>query len=172
MQSGIPYAILRPTILFGTEDILINNVAYLMRRFSLFLLPGDGGYQVQPVHVDDLAELVEDAVYRSDSYTVDAVGAEIFTFRRLVALIGETVGRRPRVISVPPRLALWSAQLLGRFLGDVLLTPQELEGLMANLLISDQPSPCRTKLSDWLRDDRASLGLRYASELDRHYRRE
>ena len=172
VQSGIPYAILRPTILFGTEDILINNMAYLMRRFPFFLLPGDGSYQVQPVYVEDLADLASDAVYGSESFVVDAVGPEIFSFRELVGLIGDTVGRRPRLIPVPPWLALRSAQLLGGLVGDVLLTPQELEGLMANLLISEQPPRCQTKLSDWLHDHRTTVGIRYASELDRHYRSE
>ena len=171
VQSGIPYAILRPTILFGAGDILINNMAYLMRRFPFFLLPGDGTYRVQPVYVDDLADLAADAVYGSESYVADAVGPETFAFRDLVGLIGKTVGRTPRVISVPPWLALRSAQLLGGLVGDVLLTPQELEGLMANLLISEQPPHCQTRLSDWLRDHRATIGIRYASELDRHYRK-
>ena len=170
MQSGIPYAILRPTILFGREDILINNLAYLMRRFPFFLVPGDGTYRLQPVYVDDLAGLVSDAVYGGESYVVDAVGPEVFAFRDLVGLIGEAVARTPRVISVPPWLALRSAQVLGGLMGDVLLTSQELEGLMANLLISEQPPRCQTKLSDWLRHHRATIGIRYASELDRHYR--
>ena len=169
-QSGIAYAILRPTILFGTEDILINNMAYLLRRFPFFLLPGDGTYQVQPVFVEDLADLVTDAVYGSETYVADAVGPEIFAFGDLVRLIGETVGRTPSILSVPPWIALKSAQLLGGFMGDVLLTPQELDGLMANLLISEEPPRCQTRLSDWLRDHRATIGVRYASELDRHYR--
>jgi NADH dehydrogenase len=67
---------------------------------------------------------------------------------------------------------LRSAQLLGALVGDVLLTPQELEGLTSNLLISEQPPRCQTKLSDWLRDHGTTVGIRYASELDRHYRRE
>ena len=172
VESGIPYAILRPTILFGTEDILINNMAFLVRRFPFFLLPGDGTYRVQTVFVDDVADLATDAVYGRASYVMDAVGPEVFAFRHLVRLIGETVGRTPRVLSVPPWLALRSAQLLGSLMADVLLTPQELEGLMANLLISEHPPRCQTKLSDWLRDHRATIGIRYASELERHYRSE
>jgi uncharacterized protein YbjT (DUF2867 family) len=57
MESGISYAILRPTVLVGDEDILINNIAFLLRRFPFFALPGEGAYKLQPVYVDDLAQL-------------------------------------------------------------------------------------------------------------------
>src|SRR5882672_8553534 len=60
MESGLSYAILRPTVLYGAkgaEDVLINNIAWLLRRFPFFGQIGDGQYKIQPVFVDDLAEL-------------------------------------------------------------------------------------------------------------------
>src|SRR5512146_1045799 len=56
-DSGLEYAILRPAVVFGEEDILINNIAWLLRRFPLFAIPGDGRYRVQPIFVEDLASL-------------------------------------------------------------------------------------------------------------------
>src|SRR5690606_6013469 len=79
--SGLSYAILRPTVLFGKEDILINNIAWLLRRFPLFGLPGDGAYRLSPVYVDDLAELAVEAVYKNENYIWDAVGPDEFTFK-------------------------------------------------------------------------------------------
>ena len=171
-QSGLSYSILRPTVLFGREDILINNIAYLMRRFPVFLVPGDGQYHLQPVYVDDLAVLAEDAVHGGIAGTLDAVGPEVFTFRELVLTIGEAIGRRPRLISVAPAMAVTAARLLGLLLNDVLLTSQEVQGLMASLLVSDEPPRCQTRLTRWLHENGSTLGMAYASELKRHYQRD
>lgn len=167
--SGLSYAILRPTVLFGKEDILINNIAWLLRRFPLFGLPGDGSYRLSPVYVDDLAELAVEAVYKSENYIWDAVGPDEFTFKGMVELIGETIGKKPPLIPFPPRLALLAAQFLSLFVNDVMLTPEEVDGLMANLLISKESPRCKTSLKDWLREHRETVGKEYASELLRHY---
>ncbi|HUI88148.1 MAG TPA: NAD(P)H-binding protein [Anaerolineales bacterium] len=169
IESGISYAILRPTVLVGTEDILINNIAFLLRRLPLFALPGDGQYRLQPVYVEDLADLVVDAIYRRDDFLVDAVGPDIFTFKEMVELIGEKIGARRPMIPVPPRLALMASQLLSLFLGDVLLTSEEIDGLMANLLVSNGPPRGTTHLADWLDANKESVGIRYSSEIKRHY---
>ena len=169
VQSGMSYAILRPTVLFGAEDILINNIAFLLRRFPIFFVAGTGSYRLQPIYVDDLAELVVRAVYRDDDTLTDAVGPETFTFRELVSLIGMTIGRARPLLPVPPALLLLAARFLSLLLGDVLLTRHEIEGLMAGLLVSAAPPLGETRLSDWLQENRLTVGKRYASELMRHY---
>ena len=168
-NSGLSYAILRPTVLFGTEDILINNIAWLQRHFPFFALPGDGSYGIQPVFVDDLAALAVDAVYETGNSVRDAVGPDIFTFREMVQLIGEKVGARRPLFNAPPRLALTAAQFLSLFVGDVMLTPEEVDGLMGNLLVSKDPPLCKTRLADWLEENKSTVGAKYASELKRHY---
>jgi len=168
-ESGIPYAILRPTVLFGAEDILINNIAWLLRRFPIFAIPGDGSYRLQPVFVDDLAELAVDVGYTQDNIIWNAVGPDVFTFEEMVRLIDHTLGLSRGLLHVPPRLALSAAQFLSLFVGDVLLTPEEVDGLMAGLLVSDEPSRCETRLADWLEENKESVGVHYASELKRHY---
>ncbi len=169
IESGIPYAILRPTVLFGAEDILINNIAWLLRRFPFFALPGDGQYRLQPVFVDDLAGLAVDVGYTQDNILWDAVGPDIFSFEELVRLISETLGLRRSLLHVPPGLAQAAAQFLSIFVGDVLLTPEEVDGLMAGLLVSKEPPRCKTRLADWLKENQKSVGAHYASELKRHY---
>ena len=169
MQSGMSYALLRPTVLVGDEDILINNIAFLLRRFPFFALPGDGSYKLQPVYVDDLAELVVRAVYSKEDYVIDAVGPDIFTFKEMVELIGEKIGAKRPLISVPPRLALCAAQFLSLFLKDVILTPEEVDGLMAGLLVSKEPPRGETHLADWLEANKHKVGTKYASELNKHY---
>ena len=169
IESGMSYAILRPTVLVGNEDILINNIAYLLRRFPVFALPGDGSYGIQPVYVDDLAQLAVEGVYNKDSYIIDAVGPDIFTFKEMVELIGEKVGAKRPLIPFPPRLALLASQFLSLFVNDVLLTPEEVDGLMAGLLVSKEPPRCKTRLADWLKENKPNVGARYASELAKHY---
>lgn len=169
VDSGLSYSILRPTVLIGKEDILINNIAFLLRRFPFFFIPGDGSYGIQPVYVDDLAELAVQGVYSKDNYVIDAVGPDAYTFKEMVQLIGETIGAKRPLISVPPRLALWAAQFLSLFVGDVILTPEEVDGLMANLLVSKHPALGKTAFKDWLEANKSTVGKKYASEIKRHY---
>jgi len=169
MESGMSYAILRPTVLVGNEDILINNIAFLLKRFPFFALPGDGSYRLQPVYVDDLAELAVEGVYSTENYVIDAVGPDILTFKEMVELIGEKIGAKRPLISVPPRLALFAAQFLSLFVGDVILTPEEVDGLMSGLLVSKEPPRGKTHLADWLEANKYKVGVKYASELKKHY---
>jgi NADH dehydrogenase len=169
MESGLSYAILRPTVLIGKEDILINNIAFLLRRFPFFLMPGDGSYGIQPVYVEDLADLAVQGVYSKDNYVIDAVGPDSYTFKEFVQLIGKKIGAQRPLISVPPRLALFAAQFLSLFIGDVILTPEEVDGLMANLLVSKHPARGSTAFKDWLEENKSTVGTKYASEIKRHY---
>ncbi len=169
MDSGMSYAVLRPTVLFGKEDILINNIAWLLRKFPFFGLPGDGSYKLSPVYVDDLAELAADAVYKKENYIWDAVGPDEFTFKEMVQLIGEKIHATRLLVPLPPLLALWAAQFLSLFVKDVMLTPEEVDGLMSNLLISEEAPRCETSLRNWLEENKATVGKQYASELARHF---
>jgi len=169
MESGMSYAILRPTVLVGDEDILINNIAFLLRRFPFFALPGDGLYKMQPVYVDDVADLAVEGVYSKDNHVIDAVGPDIFTFKEMVGLIGEKIGAKRPLISIPPRLALFAAQFLSLFVKDVILTPEEVDGLIAGLLVSKELPRGNTHLVDWLEANKDKVGTKYASELKKHY---
>ena len=169
-ESGLSHAIVRPTIIFGVEDILLNNIAWLLRRFPLFAVAGDGRYRVQPVYVEDVAQLAVDCGQRDDNIVVDAVGPETYTFNEVVRLIRDTLGGRARIANVRPGVALLLSRMVGYLMGDVALTRNELEGLMTNLLVSGSPPLCRTSLREWLAENRDSIGTRYSSELRRHYR--
>jgi len=166
-DSALSYAILRPTVLFGREDILINNIAWMLRRFPVFGVFGDGSYRLQPIFVDDLAKLALEHGARNDNVTIDAIGPETFTYRELVATIGSITGCRRKVISVPPAVAYYAGVVLGRLVGDVVITRDEIRGLMDGLLYVESPPSGETRLTDWVRQHRSELGRRYASELAR-----
>jgi NADH dehydrogenase len=168
-NSSLSYGIIRPTVLFGEGDILLNNIAYFLRRFPIFIVPGKGDYRLQPVYVDDVAALAVEAGERMDNFALDAVGPEVFTFAELVRLIRDAVGSKAKIVHAPPSLTMLCIGVLNYFVNDIVLTREELEGLMANLLVSDQPPTCPTRFSEWLRENAEQMGLHYASELKRHF---
>jgi NADH dehydrogenase len=170
MRSGLSYAIIRPTVIFSTEDILMNNIAWLLRHFPMFPIFGSGHYQLQPIYIEDMADLVVEAGQRSNPEVFDAVGPDIFTFEQLVRLLAEKLHRRVGLIHVHQGLAFYLAKLLEPVVGDVLITRDEIAGLMADLLISQQPPTGHTHLGDWLEENAQRVGMQYASELQRHYR--
>lgn len=166
-ESGLSYGILRPTVLFGQEDILINNIAWMLRRFPVFGVFGDGNYKLQPIFVDDLAQLAVEAAASGDSFVRDAIGPETFTYRELVAIIGDAINRRRPIVGIPPRLGVAVGRLVGMVVGDVVVTPEEVAGLMQNLLVTRSPAAGHTALSQWVVQHRESLGRSYSSELAR-----
>lgn len=170
LNSSLSYAIIRPTVIFGPEGILINNIAWLLRRFPVFVVPGAGDYRLQPVFVEDVAEIAVNAGQQDENTILDAIGPETYTFDQLVRLIADTIHSRARIIYLPPGLALFLAKLIGYLVNDVVLTRDEVKGLMSNLLVSDGPPTAETRLSEWLSQHSDTAGIQYASELDRHYR--
>ncbi len=168
--SSLSHAIIRPTVIFGLEDILINNIAWLLRKMPAFAIPGDGEYELQPVFVDDLAEIAVDAALLGENMTVDAVGPEVLTFNELVEHVADAVESRALIVHMSPFVTLGLSRAVGLFLRDVLLTSDEVDGLMAGLLVSDDPPTGRTRFSEWVHENRDVLGSRYTSELGRHYR--
>jgi NADH dehydrogenase len=166
IESGLSYAIIRPAQMFGGEgEILTSNIAWLLRKFPVFAIPGDGNYRIQPVHVDDVAEIAVNAAAETHNLAIDAVGPEVFTFNELVSLIAQTTRSRAHVIHVNPSIALFLASMIGKIMRDALLTRDEIRGLMANLLVSHAPSTAPTRLSEWLADNADTIGLGYHSEL-------
>jgi uncharacterized protein YbjT (DUF2867 family) len=165
--SGLSYAILRPAVIFGSEDILLHNIAWMLRRFPIFLIPGDGNYHVQPVLVEDLARLAVDAADERSNLAMDAVGPERFTFNELVALLSRTVASKSWIFHVSPLVELYFAKLFGLLTGDVTLTYDEIRGLMADLLVSQHPPTAPTRLSEWLARNFTVIGTCYRSELSR-----
>jgi NADH dehydrogenase len=168
--SGLRWAIVRPTLVFGTGDILINNIAWLLRRMPIFPIPGLGGYRVQPVAVEDVAEIATWAAEQSDNITVDAAGPDTVTYGEFVEGIAIAVGRRPRFVYTSPRLTLWAGNIVAARLRDVMLTKEELQGLMEDLLVSHEKPRGARRMDNWLLSNADTLGRTYASELDRHWR--
>lgn len=166
-ELEISYSILRPAVLFGKEDILINNIAWILRSFPIFGVFGNGLYCLQPIYVDDLAKLAVEQGGNKDNMVINAIGPETFTYKGLVETIGEIIGRKRPIIAIPPAIGYMAGMLIGKLTGDVIVTREEIDGLMANLLYVDSSPTGETKLTDWTKEHAESLGRRYTSELAR-----
>jgi len=169
-ESGMSWAIVRPTLIFGQGDILINNIAWMLRRFPIFGIPGRGDYRLQPVAGEDVAEIATWAAEQVDNLTVDAAGPDIIYYSEMVESIAIAVGRHPRFVYLTPRNALRAVRLLGRMVNDIVLNEPELEGLMSELLVSSERPRGTLRLDNWLLTHAESIGRTYASELARHWR--
>ncbi len=164
---GVSYCILRPTVLFGEEDVLINNIAWALRRFPVFGLFGKGLYKLQPIFVDDLALAVAARAAETRNEVVNAIGPDTFTYRHLIETIRDALGLRRPVVALPPMLAYWACRLCGVLTRDVVITREEIRGLMENRLYVKAPTLGKTRLSQWIQAHRETLGRCYTSEMAR-----
>lgn len=168
--SGVAHAIVRPTLVFGPRDILVNNIAWGLRRSPVFPVAGDGSYRVQPVSVEDVATICADAAEGTESAVLDAAGPETIGYEELVRLVAAAVGSRSRIVHWPRERVLAVARVAGALRRDVVLTAAELAGLEASLLVSEEPPRGTASFRSWVAANGESLGRGYVSELARNYR--
>ncbi len=169
VRSGLHYAILRPAVLFGKEDLLFNNIAWLLKKFPMVAIPGLGEYRLRPVYVGDLAALAVESFEAEGSVIKDAVGPESFSYYELVSLIRSAVKSRALLVRVPPLAALAMAKAVGLLIGDEVLVRDELTELMNGRLSTSGPATCPTRYSEWIEENADDLGGSYANELKRHF---
>jgi NADH dehydrogenase len=169
--SGVGHAIIRPTVTFGPGDILVNNLAWTLRRLPVFGIPGDGRYPIQPVHVEDVAEVAVRAGGMAEDLALDAGGPDILTFDEFVALVRHAIGSRALLVHMPVVASLAAAKVIGLLVRDVVLTRHEVTELQRHLMFSREPPAGTIGLADWLTANADGLGRRWASELERHFRR-
>jgi len=170
-KLGMSYAILRPAVLFGKEDILINNIAWGLRNLPVFGIYGSGYYRLQPIYVDDLADAVIGRIEGEANETADAIGPETFRYRDMVEMIASEIGSGALIVPVPHWLAFQAVRVLGWMVGDVINTRDEVKGLMQERLYVDSPPLGTAKLTEWVHAHRESIGRHYASELQRRFDR-
>ncbi len=164
---NVSYCILRPTVLFGKEDVLINNIAWSLRHLPIFGVFGDGEYKLQPIYVDDLASAAAEKAFGERNEIVNAIGSETFTYRELVEMIKRALGLKRLIVSVPPELGYWACRATGLLIRDVIITRQEIQGLMQGRLYVDAPPLGATKLTEWIDRHKDTLGRHYTSEMAR-----
>lgn len=170
IDSGVSYAIVRPTLVFGKEDILVNNIAWLIRKFPVFPIFGDGGYKLQPVYVGDVAAIAVACARDQESVVLDVIGPEAFTFEEFVRLVSAKIKPGANLVHMAPSIGIGLGQVIGLAVRDVILTKDELRGLMEGMLTSGQAPNGSTRFSEWLELHKDEIGSAYSSELRRHFR--
>ncbi len=166
-ESGMQYSILRPAVIFGVEDILINNIAWMLRKFPVFGIFGKGDYKLQPIFVEDYAKLAIECALKTKNEIVNAIGTETFSYIDMVKQIGEIIGNPPRLMSIPDSMGVFLGKIIGYFVGDVVITKEEIDGLKSNLLFVETKPTGSTKLTDWILENKLIVGNKYANELGR-----
>jgi len=166
-SCGVSHAILRPAILFGGDDVLLNNIAWTLRKFPVFGLLASGDYNIEPIHVEDLAKLAADNLELRENAVIDAIGPETFSFLGLVRAVREAIGSRAIIVPAPPVLGYLASKVMGMFLNDVMLTWSEMGALLDGLLATDSPPAGGTKLTEYLEQNADTIGRQYQSELAR-----
>jgi nucleoside-diphosphate-sugar epimerase len=169
VEAQVPYAVVRPAVLFGGDGVLINNMAWLLRHLPIFAVGGNGAYRIRGIHVDDLAELCLNLGAQRDDSITDAVGPERPTFLELVESIKAAVGSRSHIVRVPGAVIPMASRVVGLALHDVVLTRDEYRAMADGLADTDGPSTGQTRLSDWLIERSDDLGRHYANEIERHF---
>jgi NADH dehydrogenase len=164
---GVSHCILRPTVLFGKEDILVNNIAWSLRHLPVFGVFGSGDYRLQPIYVDDLAMAAVAQISGQANQVIEAIGPETFSYRGLVEKVREILGLKTPILSVPPRIGYWTTRVLGWFVRDVIITREEIRGLMEDRLYVQAPPLGKTRLTEWVAEHRGTLGRHYTSEMAR-----
>jgi NADH dehydrogenase len=91
------------------------------------------------------------------------------SFDELVRLIREAIGARAVIVHVPGRVMALAARAVGLAVRDVVLTLDEIDGLMESLLVSHDPPVGEIAFSEWVRHRGRSIGRSYANELQRHF---
>ena len=169
-ECNVPYTIVRPTWFFGGHDVVTNNIAWVVRHMPVIVVPGDGRYLVQPIHVDDFAQICLRAANGLTDAITDAVGPDRMTYEQLVRAVRDALRKKTPVVHAPPAAVAILSRALGVVVRDVVLTGDEIRGLTAGLLVSHQPALGRVSFLEWLQENASTLGRIYANDLDRHFR--
>jgi NADH dehydrogenase len=167
LKSGIPHSILRPAVLFGKEDILINNIIWTIRTLPVVAIFGDGKYKFQPIFVEDYAEMAIKEGQMTGNRTIDAIGPETFSYNEIVKLICKILGKKRILMHVSKSFGVFASKIVGKFVGDIVLTNDELGSLMDGMLCTESKPAGTTKLSDWIEANKETAGKTYTSELAR-----
>jgi NADH dehydrogenase len=167
--ARLEWTIVRPTLTFGPGDILLNNLAWALRRLPVYGIPGRGRYRIQPVHVEDVARICVEAADGPSGVTTDAAGPEKPEYVELVRAIRSAVKSRSLIVPMPGWAVLAAARVLGLVVHDVVLTRQEVVELTTEFLTSKEPPRGTISVSGWVAEHGAGLGRTWASELQRNF---
>ena len=116
------------------------------------------------------AHVAVETASSNENSTIDAAGPDTITFKELLRLMASKMQVTCGFVHTPPGIGLALTSVIGLLMRDIVLTRDEIDGLMSGLLTSDAPPTGTTRFNDWLNQNANSLGRRHHSKLDRNFR--
>lgn len=120
--SGIEWVIVRPSWMYGPGDRALNKFAAIARFSPVVPLTSMGNNTVQPVHVDDVAEVVARCVDKPDTtcQVIGVAGPQTLTMREIVRTLLRALGKKRVILPTPEPLVKFGALFLYRLPGRIL----------------------------------------------------
>jgi NADH dehydrogenase len=168
-QSGIPYTILRPTLVFGKEDVLLHNIAWLLRHFPFFVFSSPSTCWIQPISAEEVGYFAVESIHSYTNQTIDVAGPEVVSMKEMVQKIGHACGYPRPMYSTSLGITMVAVRILNVMLHDRIITKEEILGLLKNHLASSQPPLGRVSFTDWLMQEGSSLCSHYINDYKRFF---
>ena len=176
-RSGVPYTILRIAWMYEEGDILVNNIAWILKRLPIFGVFGGGSYKLQPVSLRTLGKVAVENRYLGDktiniNKIIDVIGPETYTYYEFVSLINKSIKAKTLILPSPwfaVYIPIFVSKILNIVLRDRLLTIDEIYSLKDNLLLTDSQPIGEKSFKKWVIRNKERLGLKWANEIKRHY---
>lgn len=145
-QCGLEYVIFRPSVIYGPDDHFTTALALLLRRLPVFPVLGIGGMRLQPVSIEDVTDVLAQAVERPDvvGRTFEVAGPERLKFTKIVRIVARQLDLRRPIVQLPSPLSGVALTLMDRLGLPAPLTPQQLDLLRESSLLSRRENPLRT----------------------------
>jgi len=107
LARDISLVLLRPTMIYGCGlDQNVSRIAFLAKRFRFMPVAGRASGRRQPVHADDLAQLVLSMIEAKDLPALECPvgGGSVLSYREMVERIFTGLGLRPHILQLPPQI--------------------------------------------------------------------
>jgi NADH dehydrogenase len=129
--SGVPFVILRPSLVYGGDTGLVVSLAHWLRVFPVMPVIGNGRIAIDPIHVDDLCGVLEACLDRDDvlGRTYDVLGPDRVSLNEFLGRLGAVLGVRRRLLHLPAGVSLLVARVLVRVMALPPITIDNVLGL-------------------------------------------
>ena len=108
VASGLPYCIVRPSLVYGGREGLVANLTAYLRGLPVIPVMGDGSIELDPIHVDDVCAAMIEALENDAvlGHTYDLLGPERVTFNQFLDRLSAGLGVKRRRLHIPGPVAL------------------------------------------------------------------
>ncbi len=141
-DSGLDWTIFRSSVVFGPEDNLLNQFAFLERLFPVIPL-ACADAQFQLVFVGDVAKAIVNVLDlgAANSMTYELAGPHVYTLAELVRFSGAAIGKHSRIVKLPDSLSRLQAMTMEMAPGEPLISRDNLDSMKTPNIASGPRAP-------------------------------